>query len=155
MSVVVADTSPLHYLLLCDVVEVLPVLFHSIVIPPMVCREMQAANAPQIVRNWAGNLPDWVSVNTPRPATLPWKIDPGEMQAITLALELDARLLLMDDRAGRRVALECGLAVTGTLGVLELAAVSGLLDLPTVLAKLRHTNARFAETLLEQVLQRD
>ena len=155
MSLVVADTSPLHYLLLCDSINVLPELFQEIAIPTVVHLELQAANTPALVKQWARALPDWIVVNTPQSTSLNWKIDPGEMQAIALALELRAQLVLMDDRAGRKAALGYGLVVTGTLGVLELAARAGLLDLPTALNNLRSTNARFAESLLEQALQRD
>jgi predicted nucleic acid-binding protein len=45
-------------------------------------------------------------------------IDLGEAEAIILALELKAGLLLMDERRGRAVAMSYGLQVTGLLGVL-------------------------------------
>jgi predicted nucleic acid-binding protein len=55
-------------------------------------------------------------------------LDPGEREAIQLASELSADLLLMDDREGRLFALRRQLPVTGTLGVLERADLVGLLS---------------------------
>jgi len=59
--------------------------------------------------------------------------DPGEVEAISLALELAADLLLADDRKARTVARSRNLAVAGTVGVLELAAQRGLVKHPLYL----------------------
>ena len=56
------------------------------------------------------------------------KLNPGE-EAVALAIELHADLLLMDDRDGVRAARRKGIEVTGTLGLLGIAAKSGLLNL--------------------------
>ena len=155
MSVVVSDTSPLHYLILCNTVDVLPRLFRQVVIPPTVFREMQQPNTPLLVRQWASALPSWVAVQTPKVLTLPLDIDAGEMEAICLAQEIHAAAVLMDDRAGRNAAKQCGLAVIGTIGLLEQAAIRGLIELPTVLARLRQTNARLDPELIQAALARD
>jgi len=49
VSVVVSDTSPLHYLVLCRVETILPALFGQVVIPPMVFHELQRSNTPPVV----------------------------------------------------------------------------------------------------------
>jgi predicted nucleic acid-binding protein len=54
-------------------------------------------------------------------------LDDGERAAIALAVAIGAELILMDDRAGVAVAYQKGLTVTGTLGVLDLAARRGLI----------------------------
>jgi predicted nucleic acid-binding protein len=82
-------------------------------------------------------------------------LDPGEREAIQLASELSADLLLMDDREGRSFALRCQLPVTGTLGVLERADVVGLLsDLPSTLARLEASGFYLSTRLREPVLAR-
>ncbi len=125
MSVVVSDTSPLHYLILCDSVEALPRLFRQVVIPPMVFQELQQPRTPAPVRAWVQSLPEWVQVQAPTTLDRSLAVDPGELEAICLALEIKAAALLMDDRAGRTAAQRCGLAVTGTIGILEMAASRG------------------------------
>ena len=52
-------------------------------------------------------------------------LDVGEAEAIALAIEIQADLLLLDERRGRVVAKELGLAVTGLLGVLLVAKQQG------------------------------
>jgi predicted nucleic acid-binding protein len=59
---------------------------------------------------------------------------------------------MMDDRAGVAVAYLHGLAVTGTLGVLDLAARRGLIDLATAVARLKATNFRYPPEIIESLL---
>lgn len=155
MSVVVSDTSPLHYLILCDAESILPRLFRQVVIPPTVFRELQQPNTPPLVRLWATVLPEWVVVQSPRKVNLKLDVDAGELEAICLAQEIHADAVLMDDRAGRNAAIQCGLAVVGTIGLLEQAAARGLIELTPVLARLRQTNARLDPDLLRSALARD
>jgi len=79
------------------------------------------------------NLPGWVTVQSPQgplPA-FPVVLGPGEREAIALAQELAADVLLADDEAARREAQRRNISSQGTLGVLDLAAEHGLLaDLP-------------------------
>jgi len=155
VSVVVSDTSPLHYLILCGAENILPRLFQQVVIPPMVFHELQQANTPPAVRQWVAALPDWVAVQSPKSLNLALNVDAGELEAICLAQEIHAAAILMDDRAGRSAAIHCGLAVVGTIGLLEQAAVRGLIELPLTLARLRQTNARLDPELIQAALARD
>jgi predicted nucleic acid-binding protein len=87
---------------------------------------------------------------------LPWHtLDPGEREAILLAQELQADLLLMDDRQGRQEAQRRALTVTGTLEVLERAAERGWLDLPSALTRLQATNFYLPALLVRDLLARD
>jgi predicted nucleic acid-binding protein len=155
LSVVVSDTSPLHYLILCGAETVLPRLFSQVVIPPTVFQELQQPNTPAPVRQWAASLPVWATVQTPKTLNLSLDVDAGELEAICLACEIKASAVLMDDRAGRSAAIHCGLAVIGTIGLLEQAAARGLLDLPQVMERLRQTNARLNPDLVNAALERD
>jgi predicted nucleic acid-binding protein len=67
-------------------------------------------------------------------------LDEGERSAIELAIALNADLLLIDERKGAALARVKGLAVTGTLGIIELAATRGLLDLKESLRRLQETS---------------
>lgn len=154
MSVVVSDTSPLHYLILCEAEHILPLLFQQVVIPPTVFRELQQPNTPSAVSRWASALPDWVTVQPPAATNLALDVDAGELEAICLAKEIHAAAILMDDRAGRAAAVHCGLAVVGTLGLLELAAVREIINLPVALERLVKTNARLDAKLIQATLGR-
>lgn len=84
------------------------------------------------------------------------KLDAGERAAIALAqIQADDVLLLIDEVRGRSAASQKGLAVTGTLGILDLAAEKRLLDLPSAIDRLRETNFHVAPVLLKRLLDRD
>ena len=76
-------------------------------------------------------------------------IDRGERAAIQLACALRADLVLMDDRKGVLAAERKGLLVTGTLGVLDIAAERGLVDFAETVRELEQTNFRRPFGLLE------
>ncbi len=77
----------------------------------------------------------------------------GEVAAIRLAEELKADLLLIDEVRGRKAAAELGLAFTGTVGVPELAAHRGLLELEDAFARLKMTDFWISPQLLDERLK--
>lgn len=82
-----------------------------------------------------------------------WRaLDAGEREALALARALGAELVLMDDRAGVTVERQQGLTVTGTLGVLDLAAQRGLVDLADAFARLRATTFRYRPEIMDALL---
>jgi len=154
--IVVSDTSPLNALVRIGHIDVLPQLFGRVLIPPAVAAELSHPRTPEIVRVWLAARPAWLEIKAPQriDPTLGFD-DPGETEAISLALEIRADLLLADDKKARRVARERGLATTGAVGVLELAAVRGHLDLRQALEKLRATDFNVSDTVLDAALARD
>ena len=82
------------------------------------------------------------------------QLDDGERAAIELAVRIGADLLLMDDRAGVNVARSKGLAVTGTLGILDLAASRGMIQLNDAVARLKNTSFRCHPDVLDVLLAR-
>lgn len=105
MAVVVSDTTPLHYLILVGRETILEKLYGQVFIPPAVLMELSHASAPVQISNWATNPPMWVTVATP--ALIPGRfdgLDLGERQALALATEIHADLVLLDDKVARRVA---------------------------------------------------
>ena len=72
-----------------------------------------------------------------------------------MAQQLNAELLLIDERAGANAAKKLGLQVARTLGVIDLAAKKGLLSLPAAIADLRKTTFRLPEKLVAELLRLD
>jgi predicted nucleic acid-binding protein len=121
--IVVSDTSPLNYLVLINVVDVLPQLFGEVHVPLTVIQELQHPRAPESVKQWANSPPPWLRISTPRSVVMTSiRLDLGESQAIALAKELNADAVLIDERKGRQVAAEHGIDAVGTVAVLEFAS---------------------------------
>jgi len=149
VSVVVSDTTPLNYLILIGNIDVLPRLFGKVLIPPAVLRELSHPKTPAAVAAWTRTLPEWVEVQAPR-TDLHLGLDAGENEAISLAVELGLAIL-MDEHAGRSVAEQRGVLVLGTLAVLNTADAKGWLEFEAAVSRLRTTNFRFSEIVLEKV----
>lgn len=152
--IVVADTGPVNYLVLSGQVELAHALYGTLLIPPSVHRELLDARAPEAVRQWAGALPAWAEVRPPKNASRFGELGPGEREAIALALEMRADFLLIDEAAGRKIAIENGVAVKGTLGILEEAASRNLVDFPLAVSKLRATTIFLSEETVRDALKR-
>lgn len=114
--IVVSDTSPLTALLTVGEAELLPKLFQEVIIPEAVRAELLRSHPL---------LPGWLRVvavkDTEQSGRYAQIVDAGEADAIELARELHADRLLIDERKGRRLAVEEGVPVIGLLGVLLLA----------------------------------
>ncbi|MGB8701723.1 MAG: DUF3368 domain-containing protein [Thermosynechococcaceae cyanobacterium] len=153
--IVVSDTSPIHYLLLIGQVELLPQLYGRIIIPEVVRDEMFASGAPVIVQQWIQQPPDWLDIGIVElPTNLDLiRLDPGERAAIQLALQIQADLLIVDDKPARQAAAVLGIKITGLLGILDEAATLGKIDLSIVIAQLMSkTNFRASPTLIQTLL---
>jgi hypothetical protein len=153
--VAVADTGPLHYLILIDCAEILARLFDRILIPAAVRDELLNSTAPAKVKNWIGGKKTWLSIETLKNSQAIRGLHRGEAEALQLALQHKTPFVLMDDLDGRAAAKQLGLLVVGTIGLLERAAELQLIELPEVIAKLRRTNFFAAPELLEAALERD
>jgi predicted nucleic acid-binding protein len=152
---VVSNTSPLNYLVLIDHQEILPVLFGHILIPEAVWHELRSPAAPQPVKAFLETWPSWLErrIVSQVPQDLQ-QLDPGEQEAIALAQSVGASLVLLDEKKGRQVARDLGFAVTGTLGVLDLAARRGLVDLVDALKRLERTTFRTTPRLLRHIQEK-
>jgi predicted nucleic acid-binding protein len=155
--IVVADTSPLNYLLQINSESVLPALYKRIIVPSAVLAELSHPDTPAVVSVWLLHLPEWIDVrpmaSQPDPSLA--LLGPGEREAIQLAQEHHAALLLIDERRGRTEAHRRGLATTGTLGVLLAAGQRGLINAEVVYKQLvTTTNFRSTPELESRFLQR-
>jgi predicted nucleic acid-binding protein len=157
--IVIADTSPINYLVLIGEIEVLPKLYGRVLIPPSVLGELKRELAPEAVQRWIARPPAWLEIQAParKPDAdlINADLDDGERDAILLAQELSADELIMDDMEGRREAERRHIHFVGTLGVLRAAHRSSLLDFKSSVERLRHTNFHIAAELLDQLLQEE
>ena len=152
--IVVADSGPLHYLILLEQVDLLRRFYGQVLVPQAVAAELSTAGAPGVVREWITRPPSWVEVRHVAPdvvAAITADLDLGERSAIALAETLHADLLLIDEAAGRAEAKRRHLRVTGTLGVLRSGAEQGLVNVPDLLERLKATSNYLDETLLNAV----
>jgi len=148
--IVVSNASPIISLGAVGRLELLRQLFGEISIPKAVLDEVRSVDLS--TADWV--IPTSLKGEFMRRA-LEAELDRGESEAIALALELEAGVLLMDERRGRQVASRFGLKVLGTLGLLIEAKRRGLLLAVTpVLNDLRTiAGFRVAPELYQQVLR--
>jgi predicted nucleic acid-binding protein len=155
---VVIDTSPLRYLALIGQTELLPRLYGKVGCPVMVRLEASHPSAPSALRNLILQTPPWLEFLPPLTdldPTLAAELDAGEAEAIEAAMRMRAAVLLMDERAGRRLAEERGLRVAGTLNILADAAARGWLDYHETATVLRKTtNFRASDEVVEMAYAR-
>jgi predicted nucleic acid-binding protein len=154
--IVVSDTSPLCYLLLIDLIDLLPQLYGRVIIPQTVQNELAASKSPTVVQNWIAQPPSWLEVQAIAnlPDLMLDELDLGEQEAILLAEELRADLILFDDRVARQVASQRGLEIVGVLGILVKAAQRDMVDFPTAIARLQQTTFRASASLIQSLLQK-
>ena len=155
--IVVADTSPINYLICIDEIGLLPMLFGQIVVPPAVLRELSHSGAPERVRSWIAQPPAWLHVQAPAQtfdtAFLTASLDAGEQEALLLAIELSADRVIIDDMAARREAERLHLTVMGTIGILRAASALGLVDLRDALTHLRRTSFHLSRKLFDLLVE--
>jgi len=154
MSAVVSDTSPINYLIRLGEIELLPLLFGEVLIPPAVLQELQDAGAPDVVREWAFQIPPWRVSSRRRLSIGRWIWVLVKWRLSRSRKNSGDTLLLMDERKGRKAAWENGVRTAGTLNILEEAAVRGLLDFEQTVARLRATNFRIKNSVLAEFVAR-
>ena len=121
--IVVSDTSAVTALIHVGRQALLQDLYKIVLIPEAVHRELTRSHPI---------LPGFLEVRTvadeAKVARLATNLDLGEAEAIVLALESNADLLLIDEKLGRLAARREGLAITGLMGVLVAAKRKNLIS---------------------------
>ena len=157
MKVFVCDTSVLSSLALIDRLALLAELFGEVTVPEAVLGECLHPDAPEPLRSaLAPSPPPFIRVQAAGPLLAETtSLDPGEVEAITLAWQHRGDcLLLMDEKRGRAIAASLGLPVRGQLGVVIEAHRRGLDDFDTLLERLKSHRFRIADALIAQARQR-
>jgi predicted nucleic acid-binding protein len=156
--IVVSDASPLVALSAVGKLDLLAALYGEVVVPAAVYREAMtdAVGQPGHAERAAAT---WLRVEALTDRTLvesfAGKLDPGEAEAIALAVQLSAELLLVDERKARQIALGLGIPITGVLGILAEAKQRGLIpSVKTVGDQLMDAiDFRLSQGVYEQVLR--
>ena len=145
--VTVSNSSCLIALELIGRLDLLRALYGTVVVPTAVAYEC------------GSRLPQWVQVQTVQNQgmvrSLRLELGSGESEAIVLAGEVAASRLILDDKKARRIALQLGLPITGTLAVLLRAKQQGLLaSVRDVLDNLAAARFRISDPLIQDTLRR-
>lgn len=155
--IIVSNTTPLSELSKIDRLDVLQSLFATILIPPTVYAELTTGNHPATIAIPAAT---WIEPRTVQQVERIEQLlqtpglDRGECAAIALAEELRADRLLIDERAGRKLAQTLGLPIIGTIGILLLAKKSGLVSaIAPLLDDLIDHGTWISPAFYQQVLQ--
>jgi len=153
-QLLIADAGPLITLAAIGRFELLRDLASEVVVPRCVFEEVIAgAPRPGAVEIRA----DWIRVAEAKQEladAFALMIDRGEAEALALAKELPAALLVIDDLRARRVAAELGLRFTGTLGILNLAKRAGMVDtLRAEIENLRGAGFHITEAMAAEFLR--
>ncbi|NEP14352.1 MAG: DUF3368 domain-containing protein [Symploca sp. SIO2C1] len=128
---VIADTSPIQYLYQTNLLDLFPQLYGSVIVPSAVMHELAAGAALAV------SLPDlsslaWLKVKTTTVDVALQEINglgAGEKEALTLALEIEDPLVIVDDGLARYYAKQLNIKFTGTLGILLKAKQLGKLTI--------------------------
>jgi predicted nucleic acid-binding protein len=154
--IVIADTSPIRYLVLIGQIDVLASLYGSILMPEAVALELSQSETPSAVREWIAHPPVWLEIRKPELSLsqLPRNLGPGECEAIALVSEVAADLLLVDDWADRRAAEALSISTSVTLGILDLGDELGFLDSRDAIERLLATNFRAGSQLVKTIIDR-
>ncbi len=152
--IVISDNSALSALAEADLLGLLPRLFGIVIIPEAVRGECAHPRAPQPLRDWIRQPPDWLQI-VPNPAEFLMEtqgLGPGEAAAITLACKnRKSSRLILDEKRGRRVAEALGLPKIGVIGIIGEAAELGWLDFEETIERIQQTGFHMSETVIEAV----
>lgn len=158
--IVISDASPLINLAIIGKLDLLPALFGKVVIPQKVFEEI-VVQGSEMPGADAVRMASWIEV---RPSSnrmlvqaLQTQVDPGEAEAIALALEMQAHLLLIDERIGRQLAKEFRLPIMGLLGVLKIAKEKSLIPRlkPLLDQLIQEAGFRVSKALYQQILEQE
>jgi len=155
MLKVVSNTTPVISLLKISQLDILRELYSEIAIPNAVFKEIEAGKNKTYYQDLSRL--SWiriVEIHNKNALKYFLDLDAGESEAIVLASELDADLLIMDEKPGRFHAKHTGLKVTGTIGVLIKAKKQGLIQaLKPSLYELTRKGVWINDNLISEVLK--
>jgi predicted nucleic acid-binding protein len=146
-KIIISDTSSLIALTNIGELELLKKVYGEVVI------------TPEIGEEYGLETPDWIRIekieDVQKFKLLNLELDKGESSGITLALENEASLLIIDEKKGRGIAKKLGIRITGILGVMIRAKEIGVINrVKPLIEKLEKVDFRMSERLKNQILER-
>lgn len=156
--IVVSNTSPIYNLAVVGELDLLEQLYGRLLIPHAVAGELSALGVEQFDPGTPSPI-RWIEVQAVSDntlvGTLLMELDVGEAEAVVLALEAEADLVLLDERIARKIASRSGLRLTGVLGILVEAKRKKIIPLVKPLLDAIVAKAGFwiGKALYEAVLQ--
>ena len=154
MRKLVSNTTPIISLLIVNKLEVLKKLYSEVIIPNEVFLEIEAGKN----KDYYVDLTkiEWIKIakiKNEKSLLFFLDLDKGEAEAIVLANEIDADLIILDETLGRFHAKHIGLKVTGTIGILLKAKETGIIDfIKPLLNELAQKGIWLSEKLIKQAL---
>lgn len=156
--IIVSNTSPISNLIIIGEISILQKIYPKILIPPAVHSEL--TRLPTLQTMMISLLDaSWLEIQAPTNLQLlnilSQTLDPGETEAIALAIELSADRLLIDERLGRSIAASYGLKLRGLVGILINAKQQGLIPVlqPILDRLINQAGFRVSQTLYDRTLQ--
>jgi predicted nucleic acid-binding protein len=145
-DIIISDTSCLILLSIIDELNLLGRLSNKVFITPDVKKEFGRA------------LPGWIQIKRPKDKhyqkILEMDLDVGEASAIALSFDFANSILIIDDLKGRKIAENLNIRYSGTFGLILRAKQVGIIETVTpLLNKIKNTNFRFSENLINAVLK--
>jgi hypothetical protein len=157
--IVISDTSAITNLAAIEYLQLLPQLYDRVIIPEAVYRELVEIDPP-VPGTLEVQTATWLEVRQVvnreviKRLQIEARLDTGESEALALALELDADLLLIDERRGRAEADRLGVKITGLLGILVEAKDKNLIVAvkPLMDALIATSDFRVSSALYNRIL---
>ena len=150
MPKVVSNTTPIISLLKIGKLEILKDLYDEIYIPQEVFNEIEAGKHKKYYLNLLTF--EWIKIEQiqdRKSIAYFLDLDKGEAEAIVLATESEADLILLDESPGRIHAKHAGLRVTGTIGILVKAKKQGLIsELKPLILELKEKGVWLSESFI-------
>jgi len=153
--IVVSDTSPISNLIQIGKLYLLQEIFNEVIIPQEVYKELSNYGDQKMVVDEQS----WINIKSVENKELVLElentIDKGEAEAIVLAKEIGANLIIIDEMTGRSVADAFGLGKIGVLGILTLAKKRKLIEhiKPIVDDLRKKAGFRISEKLYNEILR--
>lgn len=154
--IVVSDTTAISSLYRIGKLDLLQLLFHEIILPNAVFEELTALETfgydIAVIKN-----ADWIQVKHATNQALIFKLseilDLGESEAIALAQEIGADLLLIDEKRGRLKANELGIATVGLIGIITRLKKAGHIEaIKPILDELRSSGCWIQESFYQKIV---